>query len=95
LRHKSALKISNGVGKPFRSQFISPDDWLAAALKGGMEPAYAQCVRNVFVRTAERTLDGAADVLDDFQKVTRREPIRWRDHAEKHRDEFLQRITSK
>jgi hypothetical protein len=58
-----------------------------------MEPTYAHCVHNVFLRTADRSLSDAADVFDTFEQITGRKPNRWHDYAEKHRDEFLQRIT--
>jgi NAD(P)H dehydrogenase (quinone) len=84
--------LSTVVGAPFRNQFLHPDDWLAAALQGGMEPAYARCVRNVFVRTGEGSLAGAADVTADFEELTGRRAMTWQDHAQLHRKDYLKRI---
>jgi uncharacterized protein YbjT (DUF2867 family) len=85
--------LSEVVGRPFRHESRSPDEWLAAALEGGMEPIYARCVHNVFRRTADRSLTDAADVSDSFAEITGRQPTRWHDYAEKHRDAFLRRVT--
>jgi NAD(P)H dehydrogenase (quinone) len=83
--------LTDVIGRRFRYQPGSPDEWLAGALAAGMDPAYARCVHNVFRRTAEGSLGDAADVFDSFQAITGREPIRWRHHAARHRDEFLRR----
>jgi NAD(P)H dehydrogenase (quinone) len=83
--------LSEVVGRPFRHESRSPDEWLAAALAGGMEPIYARCVHNVFGRTKDGSLAGVADVVDNFEKITGKKPTLWRDHAERHRDEFLRR----
>jgi NAD(P)H dehydrogenase (quinone) len=87
-----ASVLTEVVGRPFRYEPRSPDEWLASALAGGMEPTYAHCVHNVFRRTADGSLREAAQVFDSgagFQAITGRRPMSWRDHAEKHRSEFL------
>jgi hypothetical protein len=58
-----------------------------------MEPTYARCVHNVFLRTAARSLADAADGFEVFEQITGRKPTLWRDYATKHREEFLQRIS--
>ena len=85
--------LSEVVGTPFRYEPQSPDEWLAGALKNGMEPTYARCVHNVFLRTADRSLSDAADVFDSFEQIAGRKPSRWHDYAKKHRDKFLRRVT--
>jgi|SRR5882724_11296620 len=88
-----ASLLSDVVGKPFRYQARSPDEFLAAAIAGGMEPTYARCVHNVFMRTADGSLSEAADVSGAFAQITGEQPTGWRAYAEKHRAEFLRRIT--
>jgi NAD(P)H dehydrogenase (quinone) len=83
--------LTEVVGRPFRYEARSPDEFLSAALAGGMEPTYARCVHNVFVRTADRSLTEAAEVADTFERVTGKRPIRWPDHAARHREAYLQR----
>ena len=90
-----ASVLTDVIGKPFRYEPRSPEAWLAGALQGGMEPIYARCIQNVFTRTADRSLTDAADVFDSFEAITGRKPTRWRDHAEKHRREFLARFTKR
>jgi NAD(P)H dehydrogenase (quinone) len=82
--------LSEITGERFRHEARPADEWLAAVLAGGMEPTYARCVHNVFVRTAEGSLPDMADVFDDFEELTGTKPIRWRDHAAAHRAELLQ-----
>jgi uncharacterized protein YbjT (DUF2867 family) len=84
--------LCEATGERFRYEARSPDEWLTAALAGGMEPIYARCVHNVFVRTAEGSLPEVADVFDDFEELTGTKPIRWREHAAAHRAEFLASI---
>ncbi len=80
--------LTKVVGKPFRYEPQSPDEWLNSTLKGGMEPTYAHCVHNVFIRTANRTLTDAADVFDNFETLTGKQPTKWKDFAAKHRTMF-------
>jgi NAD(P)H dehydrogenase (quinone) len=87
-----ASLLTEVVGKPFHYDPRSPDEFLAAALAGGMEPIYARCVHNVFIRTADGSLGEAADVFDSFTTITGEPPTRWRAYAEKHRADFLRRV---
>jgi NAD(P)H dehydrogenase (quinone) len=84
--------LSEATGERVRYEARPADEWLAAALAGGFEAIYARCVHNGFVRAAERVLPDAADVFDDFEQLTGRTPIRWREHAAAHRAEFLAAI---
>jgi len=86
-----AAVLTEVIGKPFRYEPRSPDEFLAGALAGGMEPTYAHCVHNVFVRTAAGLLADSADISDPIEAITGKKPIKWRDHAARHRDEFLRR----
>ena len=42
-----------------------------------------------FVRRIEDRSPGAHDVFDDYEKLTGRPPLRWRDHAAAHRAAYL------
>lgn len=86
--------LTDVVGRPFRYEPRSADDFLAGALAGGMEPLYARCVHNVFVRTREGTLPEVARVTNDFERITGQAPTLWRDYAEKNRARFLERLSS-
>jgi NAD(P)H dehydrogenase (quinone) len=86
--HEVALTLSDIVGMPFRYEPRSPDEFLEAVLAAGMEPTYARCVHNVFRRTADGLLPDASAVFETIERVTGMKPMRWRDHALAHREEF-------
>jgi hypothetical protein len=41
----------------------------------------------------EGSLSELIDVFDTVEEVTGKQPTRWRDYAEKHRDKFLRRVS--
>ncbi|RKN41259.1 hypothetical protein [Streptomyces hoynatensis] len=86
--------LSEELGEPLRYVSRSPDEWLAAVLAAGLEPAYAACVHNVFRRQAEGSLGEAADVFPTVRELTGREPITWREHARRHRAAYAGRLAS-
>jgi uncharacterized protein YbjT (DUF2867 family) len=90
--HDVAEILSAVTGKPFRYEPRPPDEWLAAAIGAGFEPVYARDVHNDFVRRIEDRHPAAHDVFDDYQQLTGRAPIRWRDHALAHRAQYLAAI---
>lgn len=87
--HEIAEILSAVTGERFRYEPRPPDEWLAAAVAGGFEPVYARDVHNDFVRRIEGLHPTAHEVFDDYERLTGLRPIRWRDHAVAHRDEYL------
>jgi len=86
--HEVAEILTDVVGKPFRYEPKSPDEFLETVLRAGMEPTYARCVREVFARVGVGTLTEAADVFDNFTPLTGRRPSLMKDFAEKNRRAF-------
>ncbi len=86
--HQVAEVLAEVIGRPFRYEPKSPDQFLETALRAGMEPAYAGCIRDVYAQTGDRSLTEAADVFDNFTPLTGRKPTLWREFAEKHRTRF-------
>lgn len=84
-----ASVLADVLGKPFHSISNSPDEFLAAVLKGGMEPTYAHCAHETLKRFGRGAIPGQADVYDNIEAITGKKPTLWREFAVKHRDEFL------
>ncbi len=81
--------LTEVLGKPFHSVPNSPDEFLAAVLKGGMEPTYAHCAHETLKRFGRGAIPGQADVYNNIEALTGKKAILWRDFAVKHRGEFL------
>lgn len=90
--HEIAAILSEMTGGRFRYEPRPPDEWLAAAIGAGFDPVYARDVHNDFVRRIEDRHPAAEEVFDDYQRLTGRPPISWRDHALAHRAEYLATI---
>jgi uncharacterized protein YbjT (DUF2867 family) len=90
--HEVAAILSDVLGTQLRYDPRSPDEFLKAMLSGGMDPTYARCVHNVFRRTAGGSLTDSEAVFDTIERITGAKPMRWRDHALAHREEFVKRI---
>jgi uncharacterized protein YbjT (DUF2867 family) len=90
--HEVAEILSVATGERFRYEPRPPAEWLAAAVGAGFEPVYARDVHNDFVRRIEDQHPGTHEVFDDYQKLTGRPPISWRDHAVAHRAEYMASI---
>jgi NAD(P)H dehydrogenase (quinone) len=82
-----AATLSETLGIPFRAEAHSPDEFLATVIANGMEPLYARCVHNVFVRTADGSLPDAAAVFP-LESLLGRAPITWAEHARRERAAF-------
>jgi uncharacterized protein YbjT (DUF2867 family) len=84
-----AMVLTDVIGKPFHSVPHSPDEFLEAVLKTGMEPNYARSAHETLVRFGKEAVPGETDVFDNFEMIAGKKPTMWRDFAAKHRDEFL------
>jgi uncharacterized protein YbjT (DUF2867 family) len=80
--------LTDAVGKPFRLEARSPEEFLDAMLKGGGDPAYMHCVYSQLKLNAANKIPCADATFDNFEKITGRKPMMWRDFAQKHRAEF-------
>lgn len=83
-----AAVLTDVVGRPFHSVPHSPEEFLDAVLKGGMEPVYARCAAETLRRFADNAVPGQADVTDDVRLVTGARPTLWRDFASEHQAAF-------
>ncbi|WP_428329797.1 SDR family oxidoreductase [Mucilaginibacter sp.] len=83
-----AAMMSRIIGKPFRYEPLSPDMFLQSMINAGAEMAYMGCVYDHWKRYAAGTIPGADDTFDNFPEITGRQPVRWPDFIEKHKDEF-------
>lgn len=80
--------LTNAVGKPFRLEARSPEEFLDTMLKGGGNPAYMHCVYTQLKFNAANAIPCADATFDNFETITGRKPITWRDFAHKYKAEF-------
>jgi len=80
--------LTNAIGKPFKYVPHAPEEFLRTMQANGADMAYMDCVYKHYIRYAEGTIPGADDVFDNFEAITGRQPARWADFIEKHKEEF-------
>jgi NAD(P)H dehydrogenase (quinone) len=80
--------LTDVLGQPFHEALKSPDEFLTAILKAGMEPNYAHGAREALDRFSRNAVPGQADTLENIASITGRKPTTWREFAEFHRSEF-------
>jgi NAD(P)H dehydrogenase (quinone) len=73
------------VGKPFRYEPLSPEEFLEAMVNAGAEMAYMGSVYDHWKRYAAGTIPGADDTFDNFLAITGKQPAKWVDFIEKHK----------
>lgn len=83
-----AAIMSELLGQPFRYEALPPEVFLEDMRVAGAEMAYMNCVYDNFKRIAARAIPGVEDTFDNFPKITGREPVRWKDFVQKHRNAF-------
>jgi len=83
-----AVELTEALGQPFRLAARSPDEFLKAALKAGMDPYYAHGARDALDRFSRNAVRGQADTFDNVEAIIGRKPTTWRQFAESHRSEF-------
>ncbi len=81
--------LSEVVGRPYRYEPLSPEEFFNSAVANGADPAYMRCVKNVFERTENGSLPEAADTFDNIEAITGKKPTSWHMFAQKHRDKFM------
>lgn len=86
--HDVAEILTDAVGKPFRLEERSPEQFLDAMLKSGADPAYMHCVYIQLKLNAANKIPCADATFDNFEQITGRKPMTWRDFADKHKPKF-------
>ena len=84
-----AAIMTEVVGKPFSYESLDPKIFLENMREAGAEMAYMTCVYDNFRRIAERDIPGVDDTFDNFPEIAGKEPVRWKEFVEKHKDSFL------
>lgn len=80
--------LTDAVGKPFRLEARSPEEFLETMLKSGGDPAYMHCVYTQLKLNAANKIPCADATFDNFEAIVGRQPTSWREFAAKHRAEF-------
>lgn len=80
--------LTDAVGKPFRLEARSPEEFLDAMLKAGGDPAYLNCVYTQLKLNAANKIPFADATFDNFEEITGRQPMTWRNFADKHKTAF-------
>lgn len=80
--------LTDVVGKQFRLEARSPAEFLDKMLKSGGDPAYMQCVYTQLKLNAANKIPCTDATFDNFDEITGRKPMTWRDFAQKHKAEF-------
>ncbi|WP_198528808.1 SDR family oxidoreductase [Pectobacterium peruviense] len=83
-----AAIMTEVLGQPFRYEALDPTLFLEKMREAGAEMAYMHCVYDNFRRVAARDIPGVDDTFDNFPSIVGKEPVRWREFIEKHRDAF-------
>jgi NAD(P)H dehydrogenase (quinone) len=83
-----ATILTEVLGQPFRSTPRTPDQFLSAILKAGIDPNYAHGAREALDRFSRNALPGQADTFDNIEAIIGRKATTWREFAELHRPEF-------
>lgn len=80
--------LTDTVRKPFRLEARSPEEFLDTMLKAGGDPAYMHCVYTQLKLNAANVIPCADATFDNFEAITGRKPMTWRDFAYKYKAEF-------
>ncbi len=78
--------LTEVIGKPYRVETRSPDDFLENMLKLGAEPAYVHCIYTQFKLNIANKIPDADKTFDNFETITGRKPNTWREFVVKHRE---------
>ncbi|SHF24826.1 SDR family oxidoreductase [Pedobacter caeni] len=74
------------IGKPFYYEALAPEVFLQSMVDAGAEMTYMNCVYDHWKRYAAGTIPGADDTFDNFPEITGKQPVKWADFIEKHKD---------
>lgn len=76
------------IGKPYRVENHSPDEFLQNMLEFGAEPAYIHCVYTQLKLNIANKIPDADATFDNFEAITGKKPTSWREFVEKNREEL-------
>jgi NAD(P)H dehydrogenase (quinone) len=77
------------LDRPFYAEDRSREDFLANALQAGADSAYMNCVYHQFKLNVEGKIPNAGATFDNFEAITGRKPMTWREFIIKHREELM------
>jgi NAD(P)H dehydrogenase (quinone) len=80
--------LTVALQKPFCLEERSPEEFLDAMLKSGGDPAYMHCVYTQLKLNAANKIPCADTTFDNFEEITGRQPMTWRNFVDKHKAEF-------
>lgn len=86
--HDVAEILTDAVGKPFRLEAHSSEEFLAAMLKSRADSAYMHCIYNQLKLNAANNIPCADATFDNFEEITGLKLMTWQDFAQKHKAEF-------
>ena len=81
--------LTEVIGKPFYAEDRPREEFLDNALKAGADPAYMNCIYEQFKLNVEGKIPNAGATFDNFEAITGRKPMNWREFAMKHREELM------
>ena len=84
-----AKLMTSIIGQPFRYEPLSPEVFLQAMIDSGAEMAYMTCVYDHWKRHAAGTIPNADETFDNFYIITGKQPTKWADFIERHKDELV------
>lgn len=76
--------LTEVIGKPYRVENHSPDEFLANMLEFGAEPAYIHCVYTQFKLNIANKIPNADAIFNNFEAITGRKPTSWREFVSKN-----------
>jgi NAD(P)H dehydrogenase (quinone) len=80
--------LTRVVGKPYVSESLPPDGFLAKALAAGADSGYMQAVLENYMAYADGTRKGEEKLFSHFLDVTGRKPASVEDFIRRHLDVF-------
>jgi NAD(P)H dehydrogenase (quinone) len=80
--------LTDVIGRPFTYTPRPPEEFLNKVLAAGADPAYMNCVYHHYFAYAEGKIPNPDRVFDNFESITGRKPVTWRDFAAKHAETF-------
>lgn len=81
--------LTDVLGQPFYTEDHPPEEFLETALNAGAEPAYMTCVYHQFKLNGQGKIPDAGVTFNNFESITGRKPMTWREFVIKHRTELI------
>ncbi|KST61868.1 SDR family oxidoreductase [Mastigocoleus testarum] len=81
--------LTEVIGKPYRVETRSPEDFLENMLKLGAEATYIHCVYTQLKLNIANEIPNADATFDNFEAITGCKPTSWWEFVEKNREELI------